>query len=219
MIMGWSRLIGIRRDNIIAERHSAASVISHMKQKTNTILQNVSGKRALDVFDRKILGVLACDANVSYAELGERIGLSAPAVHERVKRMRRSGVIRYTSAMIDPLAVGKPLLAFVHVDVQGWCVSPELLAVAELPEVEEMHSVAGDTSILLKVRTENSAALEGLLARIYDVPGVVATRSYIVLSSQLERPVQPDTTGEWPMSPQRERRLRRRTSAFSSDGC
>ena len=64
--------------------------------------------------------------------------------------------------------------------------------------MEEVHSVAGDTSILLKVRTANSAALEGLLARIYDVPGVVTTRSYIVLSSQLERPAQPDTTGEWP---------------------
>jgi Lrp/AsnC family leucine-responsive transcriptional regulator len=70
--------------------------------------------------------------------------------------------------------------------------------VSELPEVEETHSVAGDTSIMLKVRTENSAALEGLLTRVYDVPGVVSTRSYIVLSSQLERPVQPDATDDWP---------------------
>jgi Lrp/AsnC family transcriptional regulator, leucine-responsive regulatory protein len=169
-----------------------------MPQKTNTVLQNDMRPRDLDAFDRKILGVLVGDATVSYAELGERIGLSAPAVHERVKRMRRTGVIRQTSALIDPLAVGKPLLAFVHVDVRGWCVSPELMAVAGLPEVEEVHSVAGDTSILLKVRTENSAALEGLLARIYDVPGVVTTRSYIVLSSHLERPVHPDTTGDWP---------------------
>ena len=95
-------------------------------------------------------------------------------------------------------ALGAPLLAFVHVDVRGWGKTPELLAIAELPEVEEVHSVAGDTCMLLKVRTENSHALEGLLARIYDVPGVITTRSYIVLSAHMERPVQPDTTRDWP---------------------
>ena len=169
-----------------------------MTKNTNTVRQNGSQVRDLDAFDRKILGVLVRDANVSYADLGEQIGLSAPAVHERVKRMRRDGVIRQTAALIDPMAVGKPLVAFVHVDVRGWCMTPELLAVAALPEVEEVHSVAGDTSLMLKVRTENSSALEGLLARLYDAPGIIATRSYIVLTTHVERPVQPDTTQDWP---------------------
>jgi len=169
-----------------------------MARNTNAIQQNHPRARELDAFDRKILGVLTRDASVSYADLGKRIGLSAPAVHERVKRMKRTGAIRQTSVLIDPLAVGKPLLAFIHVDVRGWCKTPEQLAIADLPEVEEVHNVAGDTSVLLKVRTESSRALEGLLARIYDVPGVVTTRSYIVLSTQMERPVQPDTTRDWP---------------------
>jgi DNA-binding Lrp family transcriptional regulator len=168
-----------------------------MKRNTNDVQPNPSRDRDLDAFDRKILGILVGDANVSYADLGERIGLSAPAVHERVKRMRRTGVIRQTSAIIDPVAVGKPLTAFVHVDTQGWGKTAELLAVAELPEVEEVHSVAGDTCMLLKVRTENPHALEGLLARIYDVPGVITTRSYIVLSTYVERPVQPEATTQW----------------------
>jgi Lrp/AsnC family transcriptional regulator, leucine-responsive regulatory protein len=169
-----------------------------MARNSNTIQQNDIRRRDLDAFDRKILGVLTRDANVSYAELGERIGLSAPAVHERVKRMKRTGAIRQTSVLIDPVAIGKPLLAFVHVDTRGWGKTPELMAIAELPEVEEVHSVAGDASMLLKVRTGDSRALEGLLARIYDVPGVIATRSYIVLSTHLERPVQPDVTKDWP---------------------
>lgn len=169
-----------------------------MAKNTNPIRQNGSPVRDVDAFDRKILGILVGDANVSYADLGERIGLSAPAVHERVKRMKRDGVIRQTAALIDPVAVGKPLVAFVHVDVRGWCMTPELMAVAQLPEVEEVHSVAGDTSLMLKVRTENSSALEGLLARLYDAPGIIATRSYIVLTTHVERPVQPDTTREWP---------------------
>ena len=175
-----------------------------MPRNTNAIQQDPGRARALDAFDRKILGVLIDDANVSYADVGKRVGLSAPAVHERVKRMRRSGAIRQTSVLIDPVAIGKPLLAFVHVDVRGWCKTPAQLAIADLPEVEEAHNVAGDTSVLLTVRTESPRALEGLLARIYDVPGVVATRSYIVLSTQMERPVQPETTREWP-APARER--------------
>jgi DNA-binding Lrp family transcriptional regulator len=183
---------------MIAERHSGSSGILDMPVNTNAIQPNTSKTRNLDAFDRKILSVLVRDANVSDADLGQRIGLSAPAVHERVKRMRRTGVIRQTSVLLDPVAIGKPLLAFVHVDTRGWGKTPELMAIAELPEVEEVHSVAGDTSMLLKVRTENSHALEGLLARIYDVPGVVSTRSYIVLSAHMERPVQPETTKDWP---------------------
>ena len=52
--------------------------------------------------------------------------------------------------------------------------------------------------MLLKVRTEDTRALEGLLARLYDTPGVTSTRSYVVLSTYLERPVQPEITSEWP---------------------
>lgn len=170
-----------------------------MVEETDDIRRNHVSARDLDDIDRKLLGVLAGDATVSYAELGERIGLSAPAAHERVKRLRRSGAIRRTAALIDAGAVGKPLLAFVHVDTTGWGKSPELLAVAEHPEVEEIHSVAGDTCMMLKVRTADTQALEGLLARLYDTPGVVATRSYVVLSTYLERPVQPGRTQHWPV--------------------
>ena len=134
----------------------------------------------------------------SYADLGERVGLSPPAAHERVKRLRRSGVIKRVAALIEPEATGKTLLAFVHVDTTGWGKPTPRWAIGEHPEVEEIHSVAGDTCMMLKVRTESTHALEGLLAKIYDVPGVTATRSYVVLSTYLERPVQPGITGEWP---------------------
>ena len=97
-------------------------------------------------------------------------------------------------ALLDGAAVGKPLLAFVHVDTRGWGKSPELMALAELPELEEIHAVTGDTCVLLKVRVESSQALEGFLARLYDIPGVLRTRSYVVLSTYLERPPQGGTT-------------------------
>jgi len=169
-----------------------------MDEKTDGIRQNRLQEREVDASDRKLLGVLVGDAGVSYAELGARVGLSAPAAHERVKRLKKSGAIRATAALIDPLAVGKQLLAFVHVDTRGWGKTPELLAIGQYPEVEEIHTVAGDACLLLKVRTEDSKGLEGLLGRIYDTPGVIATRSYVVLSTYLERPVQPAVTKQWP---------------------
>jgi Lrp/AsnC family transcriptional regulator, leucine-responsive regulatory protein len=169
-----------------------------MDEETDGVRPSKLPSRDLDAADRRLLGVLVDDATVSYQELGERAGLSAPAAHERVKRLRRSGAIRRTAVLIDPKAARKPLLAFVHVDTRGWGKTPELLAISEYPEVEEIHSVAGDTCMLLKVRTEDTRALEGLLARLYDTPGVVTTRSYVVLSTYLERPVQPGTTKEWP---------------------
>jgi Lrp/AsnC family leucine-responsive transcriptional regulator len=170
-----------------------------MTRNTDGVRQNPTAGYEVDDFDRKLLSVLVEDATVSYAELGQRVGLSAPAVHERVKRLRRSGAIRRTSVLIDPRAVGKPLLAFIHVDTTGWCKSQALLAIERFPEVEEIHSVTGDTCLLLKVRAESGPALEGLLAHLYATPGVSATRSYIALSTQLERPVQPGVTESWPL--------------------
>ncbi len=169
-----------------------------MDQNTDDIRRKRPPDHDLDAMDRKILGVLVEDAMMSYADLGARVGLSPPAAHERVKRLRRSGAIRRVAALIDPRTVGKTLLAFVHVDTTGWGKTQALMAIEEHPEVEEIHSVTGDTCMLLKVRTDSTHALEGLLARLYDTPGVKGTRSYVVLSTLVERPVQPGITREWP---------------------
>jgi Lrp/AsnC family transcriptional regulator, leucine-responsive regulatory protein len=141
--------------------------------------------------DRKLLSLLAEDASRSYAELGEILHLSPPAVHERVKRLRRHGVIQGTVARLDGARLGRPLLTFIHVDTAGWGKSESMLALAELPEVEEMHAVTGDACLILKVRTENPRMLEDLLARVYAIEGVRGTRSYVVLSSHVERGPRP----------------------------
>ena len=163
-------------------------------EKTESLRSAAVAARVLDAFDRKILGVLTENADIGYADLGERVSLSAPAVHERVKKLRASGHLRGTAALLDGPAIGKPLLAFVHVDTAGWGGTDDLMAMGLLPEVEEIHSVAGDTCMLLKVRCASSRALEALLARLYATPGVRSTRSYVVLSTYLERPVQAGVT-------------------------
>lgn len=171
-----------------------------MPENTDDVRRKRSGKPLLDRFDRKILSALVGDAGQSYAALGEAVGLSAPAVHERVRRLRQARVIAGTYAQLDGEAIGKPFLAFVHVEAAGWGKGERMMRIADFPEVEEMHSVAGDTGLVLKVRTQSPHALEGLLAQIYAVPGVSGTRSYVVLSTYLERPVQAGITQDWPLS-------------------
>lgn len=162
--------------------------------KTDSVQISSEKHRSLDAFDRKILGALTEDAGISYAELGRKVGLSAPAVHDRVKKLRASGCLRKTAALLDGPALGKPLLAFVHVQTMGWGATKELLQIADLPEVEEIHSVTGDTSILIKVRCASSGALEAFLERLHGTPSVKSTNSSIVLSTYVERPVQATIT-------------------------
>jgi len=158
-------------------------------------------KRPLDRFDRRILGVLSKNGRATYAEIGGIVGLSAPAVHERVKRLRNSGALSSISARIDGPSTGKDLLAFVHVDADGWGKSERMLTMRRFPEVEEMHSVAGDTCVIMKVRTANAHALEQFLSQLYVLPGVRGTKSFVVLSTYLERGVQAEITAEWPAVP------------------
>ncbi len=172
-----------------------------MNEKTEDIQKKRHIVRPLDAFDRKILSALIKDSRQTYSDIGKIAGLSAPAVHERVKRLKLSGVIKGTTISIDGASVGKPFLAFVHVDADGWGKSQRMMVLRTFPEVEEMHSVAGDTCVILKVRTASPDALEGFLSQLYVLPGVRSTKSFVVLSTYLERPIQAEVTSKWPNIP------------------
>ncbi|MEL6677352.1 MAG: Lrp/AsnC family transcriptional regulator [Pseudomonadota bacterium] len=172
-----------------------------MPQKTEAIRQEAKPTRVLDDMDRKILGALVEDARRTYAEVGRCVGLSAPAVHDRVRRLREAGVIERIAARIDGPSIGKRFLAYVHVDADGWGKSQRMMRLTAFPEVEEMHSVAGDTCVVLKVRTADAEALERFLSQLYLLPGVRGTKTFVVLSTYLDRPVQPEVTQDWPQIP------------------
>lgn len=172
-----------------------------MKEETDGVHRKARSARSLDGFDRRILGALVEDARRSYSQIGQAVGLSAPAVHERVKRLRDFGVLKGIQAALDGEAIGKPLLAYVHVDTDGWGKSKRMMRLRDFPEVEEIQSVAGDTCVILKVRTAGTRAMEHFLAQLYALPGVRGTKSYVVLSTYLERPIQATVTDEWPHVP------------------
>jgi len=158
-----------------------------MTLSTNAVQRKPIQTAKLDDTDRKLLALLAEDSTRSYAEMSKLLHLSPPAVHERAKRLKHEGVIKATVASLDGAKIGRSLLAFVHVDTTSWAVTRQLLQLSELPEVEEIHTVTGESAMLLKVRTQNTQALEDLLERIHSIEGFKATRSYIALSTYLER--------------------------------
>lgn len=166
-------------------------------ENTNEVPPQAPPPKPLDSFDRKILSALSKDARQSFAVLGDQVGLSAPAVHERVKKLRANGVIRATSALLDGASVGKPFLAFVHVDAEGWGKGALTEQLRAIPEVEEMHSVSGDHCLLLKLRTAGPQEMENLLSLLYHTKGIRGTKSEIVLSTYIDRPVQAEVTQHW----------------------
>lgn len=153
----------------------------------NAIRQNKHVPVKLDEVDRKLLSLLTQDSAQSYAELGQILHLSAPAIHERVKRLKRDGVIKATVAQIDACKVGRTLLAFILANTKNVVSTKRLLSLCDLPEIEEMHTVAGDSGVLLKVRVSETRGLEELLCKIQEIEGVNSTKSYVVLSTFLER--------------------------------
>lgn len=136
--------------------------------------------------DREIVRLLTRDGRMSYTDLARTTGLSTSAVHQRVRRLEQRGVITGYNAVVSSDAVGLPLMAFISVtplDPSAPDDAPERLA--ELPEIEACHSVAGEESYILKVRVATPGALEDLLARIRSVANV-STRTTVVLSTPYE---------------------------------
>lgn len=156
-------------------------------EETNAVRQVRHQPVKLDDVDRKILGLLAADSSQSYAELSAILHLSAPSVHDRVKRLKRDGVIQATVAKIDGCKVGRTLLTFILVNTKNVVSTKRLLMLSSLPEIEEIHTVTGDSSVMLKVRAQSTERLEELLGKVQDIDGVDGTRSYVVLSTFVER--------------------------------
>lgn len=152
----------------------------------------------LDGRDKAILLELQHESRLSYAEIGSRVGLSPAAVHDRVKKLERKGVIKAYKIQVDPEALGLRLTAFVAIRLDNNFTGPEIQpSLEQFPQIEEIHSIAGETDILLKVRTTDTKALEALIYRIKSVPGVARITSTIVLSTALEgRPLVPSESEE-----------------------
>lgn len=146
----------------------------------------------LDRIDRQILALLVADGRMAHAAIAKEVGLSGPAIHDRVRKLEQRGIIKGYSAVIDPEAVGKFHAAFTLVTVaDGVEFAHDEEVVRQIcaePDVLEFHRVAGQDCYLIKIRTGTNKELENLLRRIRLIPGVARSRTTVVLSTELEKP-------------------------------
>jgi DNA-binding Lrp family transcriptional regulator len=143
---------------------------------------------AFDELDRRIVGALVDDARVTHAEIGARVGLSAPAVKRRVDRLRATGAITGFSARVDASALGWSTEAYVELFCRGRTSPAEIAAaVGKHPEVVDACTVTGEADALLHIRAADMRHFERVVERISAEPLVERTRSVIVLSRLVSR--------------------------------
>ena len=136
-----------------------------------------------------ILRLLQEDGRAKRTEIAETVGLSLPAVSERMRKLEERGIVAGYHAHVDARRVGIDVAAFVRVGVDGSDHYDEFVeAAAAMPEVQEVHAITGEGSHLLKVRLRNTSELERLLGALQRLPGVHATQTSIVLSTPKETP-------------------------------
>jgi Lrp/AsnC family transcriptional regulator, leucine-responsive regulatory protein len=146
--------------------------------------------RTIDERDRDILNLLQENARLSQAEIARSVGLAPSAVLERLRKLEARGVIRGYVALVDPQVFDQRMLAFVAVRTADRPGETRIAAtLAEVPEVLEVHHVAGDDCLLLKIRARDTAHLSQILRdRLGAVDGVRSTRTTIVLETVKESP-------------------------------
>jgi Lrp/AsnC family leucine-responsive transcriptional regulator len=146
----------------------------------------------VDAIDRQLVEMLRANARLSYAELARQVGLSAPAVHERVGKLEAAGVLRGYHADVDPETVGLGVTALIGVVQDSSGDIADIMRTFEaMPEIESCYFMAGEESFLLKVRVGTIAELEQVIVRLNRTPGVSRTRTAIALSTKWEGRPQP----------------------------
>lgn len=141
-----------------------------------------------DETDLRILEILQADAKTSLAQIGGQIGMSAPSVLDRVKRLEAEGLIRGYHAVLDSRMLGLDVTAFVG--VSGFyqkMIGSIFDVLAGIPDVLECHHVTGEHTLMIKVKTESTASLERVISQLRTIPGVERTNTMVVLSTQQER--------------------------------
>ncbi|MDQ6786174.1 MAG: Lrp/AsnC family transcriptional regulator [Acidobacteriota bacterium] len=136
----------------------------------------------INEIDTKILNIIQKDARIANAEIARQVGLAPSAVLERIRKLEERGVIRGYAAEIDAAQIGFGLTAFVFVRT-SFCGSIGSV-LAKIPEVLEVHDIAGDDCYLLKVRAENTDALGKFFReKLKNLPEIISTKTTIVLQT------------------------------------
>ncbi|HZE84205.1 MAG TPA: Lrp/AsnC family transcriptional regulator [Puia sp.] len=142
----------------------------------------------LDNTDLHILELMQENARIPNVDMAKKLDMAPSAVLERVKKLEQKKVIRNYTTTINPAAVEQKLLAFIFIKAtEGLGQNAAGLALSKLPEVQEVHHVAGEDCYLVKVRTTDSSSLVSLMrTKFANIPGILSTKTTIVLETVKE---------------------------------
>ncbi|WP_212524024.1 Lrp/AsnC family transcriptional regulator [Actibacterium sp. MT2.3-13A] len=141
----------------------------------------------MDPIDQQILALLAQDARISVAQLARRLGLARSTVQARLERLEGSGTIAGYTVRLGAAISGARIRATVLLTVEPRAQPAVLSRLRALPAVEAAHTTSGRFDMLLQVAAETTAALDDVLDRIGEIPGVKSSESLIHLSTRIDR--------------------------------
>ncbi|HZY10860.1 MAG TPA: Lrp/AsnC family transcriptional regulator [Bacteroidota bacterium] len=141
----------------------------------------------LDDIDLKIVDLLQTNGRTRRNDIAELVGLSLPSTGDRLRKLEDAGYITGYYAKVDPKKFGKDITAFIFISMDTSKHYNSFLDHAKtIDDILECHAITGEGSHILKIRTENTASLEKLLARIQSWHGVTGTKTHLVLSTSKE---------------------------------
>lgn len=146
-----------------------------------------SSPAPLDAIDEQLLTLLTRNARESTTNLAKKVGLSRPAVHERIRRLERDGVIRGYTALCAPAAVNAGLRAQVLIYLDARQQERVLEALSGYPEVRRLMTVSGEYDLVAELAARDPAELDRLLVKIGKVPGINKTITLLMLASRVDR--------------------------------
>lgn len=141
-------------------------------------------EKLLDRIGLKILAALQENARMPLSRISSKVGLSAPAVAERVRKLEEAGIVKGYHARIDPAAMGQSVSAFIHLTTDTRHYPAVKALAADLPQITSCHHISGDASFIMRVCVDGLPALESVVSRLSPFG---QTRTAIILSTPVDK--------------------------------
>jgi Lrp/AsnC family transcriptional regulator for asnA, asnC and gidA len=146
----------------------------------------VTLRGGLDEIDKKILAILQKNSRTPLREISKEVNLAESTIYERIKKMKKNGVIRRFSVVLNPSALGLGVLAFVLIKAKAGMYSNVAAELKKYPKVVEVYETTGDYDMIVKIRARDSDELNDFLDKIGDIEGVESTHTMVVLKAHKE---------------------------------
>ena len=146
-------------------------------------------KLQIDCLDKKILSLITANARIPYLEVARECNVSGAAIHQRIQRLAKIGVITGSEFIINPKKIGFNTCAYLGVFLDSASLYPKVVAkLREIKEITQCHYITGNYSIFIKVYTKDNEDLKHLLVdKIQTIPGISRTETFISLEESFNR--------------------------------